>query len=86
MSKTQPATRFATEVAPPQIVSVVKRSKMSNILETIAEDEREEDIAAVTADYALASSTSLEKSMIQGQELSKTANFSYSVEGKNKSK
>ncbi|CAL5060137.1 unnamed protein product [Urochloa decumbens] len=46
MAKAQ-AARFATEVAPPRLVSVVRRGKkVPTSLDTIAEDDREQQLAA----------------------------------------
>ncbi|OAY75006.1 uncharacterized protein LOC109720649 [Ananas comosus] len=41
MAKAQFAARFATEVAPPPLVSIVRQSRIPKILDTIAEDEKE---------------------------------------------
>ncbi|XP_062218262.1 uncharacterized protein LOC133918410 [Phragmites australis] len=42
MAKAQAAARFMTEVAPPQVVSIMRRRKVSRSLETIAEEDREQ--------------------------------------------
>ncbi|KAE8815838.1 hypothetical protein D1007_06671 [Hordeum vulgare] len=42
MAKVQVAARFVTEVAPPQLVSVVRRTKVPRSLDTIVEDDREQ--------------------------------------------
>jgi hypothetical protein len=42
MAKAKPAARFVTEVAPPQVVSVMRRGKVPRSLDTIAEDDREQ--------------------------------------------
>ncbi|KAM3295282.1 hypothetical protein ACQJBY_037896 [Aegilops geniculata] len=41
MAKVQVRARFVTEVAPPQLVSVVRRRKVPRSLDTIVEDDRE---------------------------------------------
>ncbi|XP_062224021.1 uncharacterized protein LOC133922629 [Phragmites australis] len=41
MAKVQAAARFMTEVAPPQVVSIMRRKKVPRSLDTIAEDDRE---------------------------------------------
>lgn len=45
MAKAQVAARFVTEVAPPQLVSVVRRRKVPRSLDTIVEDDRELQLA-----------------------------------------
>jgi hypothetical protein len=42
MAKAQVAARFVTEVAPPQLVSVMRRRKVTRSLDTIAEDDDRE--------------------------------------------
>ncbi|OEL22901.1 hypothetical protein BAE44_0016078 [Dichanthelium oligosanthes] len=42
MAKAQVAARFVTEVAPPQVVSIMRRGKVPRSLDTIAEDDREQ--------------------------------------------
>ncbi|RCV05365.1 hypothetical protein SETIT_1G078200v2 [Setaria italica] len=42
MAKAPAPARFVTEVAPPQVVSVMRRGKVPRSLDTIAEDDREQ--------------------------------------------
>jgi hypothetical protein len=42
MAKAQVAARFVTEVAPPQLVSIMRRRKVPGSLDTIAEDDERE--------------------------------------------
>ncbi|KAM0898799.1 hypothetical protein ACQ4PT_021713 [Festuca glaucescens] len=42
MAKAQVAARFVTEVAPPQLVSIMRRRKVPRSLDTIAEDDDRE--------------------------------------------
>ncbi|KQJ93476.1 uncharacterized protein LOC104583435 [Brachypodium distachyon] len=63
MAKAQVAARFVTEVAPPQLVSIVRRRRQHRapcrsgaaVLDTIAEDDRELQLSAA-ADAAVAPS------------------------------
>ncbi|KAL6629878.1 hypothetical protein ACP70R_029643 [Stipagrostis hirtigluma subsp. patula] len=62
MAKAQPAARFMTEVAPPQVVPIIRRRKVPRSLDTIAEDDREQlaygpDQAAAAAAAATANSS-----------------------------
>ncbi|KAF5820719.1 hypothetical protein HanXRQr2_Chr01g0005331 [Helianthus annuus] len=41
--------RFVSEVAPPQFVSVMRRRRTTNMLETISEDERESESHQATS-------------------------------------
>ncbi|KAG1368395.1 hypothetical protein COCNU_14G008630 [Cocos nucifera] len=69
MAKSQ-AYRFATEVAPPQMVSVVRR-KVSRILDTIKEEEREvkDNFSSIKSTPSLLFMRELEKSFsVHGQE------------------
>lgn len=50
MAKAQvAAARFMTEVAPPEVVSVMRRRKVPRSLDTIAEDESEQLVACGAA-------------------------------------
>ncbi|AQK60479.1 uncharacterized protein LOC100275075 isoform 1 [Zea mays] len=55
----QVAARFTTEVAPPQVVSVMRRRKGPRSLDTIAEDDREQQLACGSpSDHGLATAWS----------------------------
>ncbi|WVZ77797.1 hypothetical protein U9M48_025619 [Paspalum notatum var. saurae] len=75
MAKAQTAAaRFMTEVAPPQVVSVMRRGKVARSLDTIVEDDREQLMAyndgASSADNGFAAAWSGSSSRAQARECS----------------
>jgi hypothetical protein len=62
MAQAHVAARFMTEVAPPQVVSVMRqrRKKVPRSLDTIAEDDREQQLACgPPSDHGFAAAWSL---------------------------
>ncbi|RLN08064.1 uncharacterized protein C2845_PM11G15140 [Panicum miliaceum] len=51
MVKAQRAARFVTEVAPPPVVTVMRRGKVPRSLDTIAEDDREQQAYGPASDH-----------------------------------
>ncbi|PUZ74185.1 hypothetical protein GQ55_1G045200 [Panicum hallii var. hallii] len=51
MAKAKATARFVTEVAPPPVVTVMRRRKVASSLDTIAEDDREQLAYGPASEY-----------------------------------